>query len=90
MLVTTDDGSVRGFDAVSGAGVWSQSALLGRGVSGPYGLGETGLAVVGDYKGILYLIDAQTGGLVGRKKGSGGCGAGYLWRRRGGSVHHTF
>ncbi|MED5408639.1 MAG: outer membrane protein assembly factor BamB, partial [Pseudomonadota bacterium] len=66
LLVTTDDGSVRGLDATSGVGVWSQSALLGRGVSGPHGLDETGLAVVGDYKGILYLIDARTGNLVGR------------------------
>ena len=72
LLVTTDDGSVWGFDVASGAEIWSQSALLGRGVSGPYGLDETGLAVVGDYKGILYLIDPQSGELVGRKKGSGG------------------
>jgi hypothetical protein len=41
-------------------------------VSGPYGLAETSLAVVGDYKGLLYLINAQSGELVGRKKGSGG------------------
>ena len=72
LLLTADDGSVVGLDVRSGAQLWQMSALRGRGVSGPYGLAETGLAVVGDYKGLLYLINTQSGKLVGRKKGSGG------------------
>ena len=72
LLVTADDGAVIGLDVRSGAQLWQVGALRGRGVSGPYGLGETGLAVVGDYKGLLYLIDVQSGELVGRQKGSGG------------------
>jgi outer membrane protein assembly factor BamB len=72
LLLTADDGAVVGLDVRSGTQLWQMSALRGRGVSGPYGLAETSFAVVGDYKGLLYLINAQSGELVGRKKGSGG------------------
>lgn len=72
LLVTTDDGSVSGLDIQSGTQVWKVDALQGRGVSGPFGLEPGGFVVVGDYKGLLYLLDAGSGELVGRKKGGGG------------------
>lgn len=72
LLVTTDDGSVSGLDIQSGTQIWKLDALLGRGVSGPFGLEPRGFAVVGDYKGLLYLLDAASGEFVGRKKGGGG------------------
>ena len=72
LLVTKDDGSVSGLDIQSGAQIWEVDALQGRGVSGPFGLESRGLAVVGDYKGLLYLLDSASGELVGRKKGGGG------------------
>ena len=72
LLVTTDDGSVSGLDIRTGLQLWEVGALRGRGVSGPLGLGQNGLTVVGDYKGLLYLIDAASGQLVGRQKGGGG------------------
>jgi len=72
LLVTTDDGSVSGLDIRTGSQLWEVGALRGRGVSGPLGLGQNGLTVVGDYKGLLYLIDAASGKLVGRQKGAGG------------------
>ena len=70
--MTKDDGSVSGLDIQSGAQIWEVDALQGRGVSGPFGLESRGLAVVGDYKGLLYLLDSASGELVGRKKGGGG------------------
>ena len=72
LLVTADDGSVSGLDIQSGTQIWKLDALLGRGVSGPFGLEPRGFAVVGDYKGLLYLLDAASGEFVGRKKGGGG------------------
>ena len=72
LLVTTDDGAVSGLDIQSGTQIWEVDALQGRGVSGPFGLETSGFAVVGDYKGLLYLLDAASGELVGRKKGGGG------------------
>ena len=72
LLVTTDDGSVSGLDIRTGSQLWEVGVLRGRGVSGPLGLGQNGLTVVGDYKGLLYLIDAASGQLVGRQKGGGG------------------
>ncbi|HCK75835.1 MAG TPA: outer membrane protein assembly factor BamB [Gammaproteobacteria bacterium] len=72
LLITADDGAVIGLDIHSGAQLWQINTLRGRGVSGPHGLHASGLAVVGDYKGLLYLIDVKSGVLVGRKKGSGG------------------
>jgi outer membrane protein assembly factor BamB len=72
LLVTADDGSVSGLDIQSGTQIWKLEALLGRGVSGPFGLEPRGFAVVGDYKGLLYLLDAASGEFVGRKKGGGG------------------
>ena len=72
LLVTTDDGSVSGLDIRTGSQMWEVDVLRGRGVSGPLGLGKNDLAVVGDYKGLLYLIDVASGQLVGRQKGGGG------------------
>lgn len=72
LLVTADDGSVSGLDIQSGTQIWKLDALLGRGVSGPFGLEPRGFAVVGDYKGLLYLLDAASGEFMGRKKGGGG------------------
>lgn len=72
LLVTADDGSVSGLDIQSGTQIWKLDALLGRGVSGPFGLEPRGFAVVGDYKGLLYLLDAASGEFVGRNKVGGG------------------
>ena len=86
--MTTDDGSVSGLDIQSGTQIWKVDALQGRGVSGPFGLEPRGFAVVGDYKGLLYLLDAASGKFVGRKKG-GRRGPGDLRFRRRGSLRHS-
>ena len=72
LLVTTDDGSVAGVTAGTGKVEWIQDKIRGRGVTAPLGLGNSAKAVVGDYEGYLYLIDAASGKLLGHKKGRGG------------------
>jgi len=72
LLVTTDDGSVTGITVGTGKVEWIQDKIRGRGVTAPLGLGNSAKAVVGDYEGYLYLIDAASGKLLGHKKGRGG------------------
>jgi outer membrane protein assembly factor BamB len=72
LLVTTDDGSVTGITVGTGKVEWIQDKIRGRGVTAPLGLGNSAKAVVGDYEGYLYLIDAASGELLGHKKGRGG------------------
>jgi outer membrane protein assembly factor BamB len=72
ILVTADDGTVMALGSFSGQIKWSQAALQNRGVSGPLGISGLDLAVVGDFKGNLFLIDGESGELIGQEKGSGG------------------
>jgi outer membrane protein assembly factor BamB len=72
LLVTTDDGSVTGVAVGTGQIQWTQDKIRGRGVTAPLGLGNSKKAVVGDYQGYLYLLDAASGELLGHKKGRGG------------------
>jgi len=72
ILVTVDDGTVMALDTFSGQVKWRQAALRNRGVSGPLGISGLDLAVVGDFKGNLFLIDGESGALIGQEKNSGG------------------
>jgi len=72
LLVTADDGSVAGITVGTGKVEWTLDKIRGRGVTAPLGLGNSAKAVVGDYEGYLYLIDAASGELLGHKKGRGG------------------
>ncbi len=72
LLVTADDGSVAGITVGTGKVEWTLDKIRGRGVTAPLGLGNSAKAVVGDYEGYLYLLDAASGELLGLKKGRGG------------------
>ena len=72
LLVTADDGEIFGIDTRSGKTLWTESGLQNRGVSGPLGIPDLDQLVVGDYKGNVVILDANTGELVGREKLRGG------------------
>jgi len=72
LLVTADDGTIIGIDQSSGATLWTQTALRGRGVTGPLGLEGAERAVVGDYQGFVYLLDTVAGKVTSRARAPGG------------------
>jgi outer membrane protein assembly factor BamB len=53
-----------------GTPVWSQDAMLRRGLTAPALSGDT--LVVGDFEGYLHWLDAATGQLLARGKTGGG------------------
>lgn len=69
VFVATTEGRLIAYDLYTGQKNWENDQLLHRGLSNPVVL--DGKIVVGDYAGILHLIDPITGELVGRAKTSG-------------------
>lgn len=69
VYVATTDGHLRAFALADGRPLWDNDQLLNRQLSNPVVLGST--VVVGDYDGVLHLLDPQTGKLVGRERTRG-------------------
>lgn len=69
IYVSTTDGKILAFDALSGKAVWTLDALAYRGLSNPAVVGR--YLVVGDAKGYLHIIEQTEGKVVGRVETSG-------------------
>ncbi len=69
VFVSTIDGKVLAFDLFSGEQVWTNEQLLNRQLSNPVVLGNQ--VVVGDFDGVLHLLDVNNGQLLGRSSTSG-------------------
>lgn len=69
VFVTQTDGKIVSFDLVTGQPLWTNDQLLNRQLSNPVMLGQ--YLVVGDYEGVLHLVDPKNGQLVGREKTRG-------------------
>jgi outer membrane protein assembly factor BamB len=70
LYVTTSESSVVALRRRDGTPVWTQDAMLRRGLTAPALSGDT--LVVGDFEGYLHWLDAQTGELLARGKTGGG------------------
>jgi outer membrane protein assembly factor BamB len=70
LYVTTSDSSVVALRRRDGTPVWTQDAMLRRGLTAPALSGDT--LVVGDFEGYLHWLDAATGQLLARGKTGGG------------------
>ena len=66
LLITLDNGVVMALDPNTGAEVWKQAGLMGRGVTNPIAIPGSKLCVVGDYQGYVHVMDVSTGELHGR------------------------
>lgn len=69
VFVSHTDGTLASYDLLTGKEIWRNSLLLYRQLSNPVILGRN--LVVGDYAGVLHIVDPATGKLVGREKSSG-------------------
>ncbi|MFN7086883.1 MAG: outer membrane protein assembly factor BamB [Burkholderiales bacterium] len=65
VYVTDDKDAVIALDKTSGASLWKQDKLAGRGVSGPLALGGR-YVVVGDYQGYVHVLSSSDGSFVAR------------------------
>jgi outer membrane protein assembly factor BamB len=64
VFVTDDKGAVHALELSSGASVWKQDKLAGRGVTRPLVAGR--FVVVGDSQGILHALDRDSGDFAAR------------------------
>ncbi|MFT4020471.1 MAG: outer membrane protein assembly factor BamB [Acinetobacter sp.] len=69
VFITTTEGKVIAYDLMTGQKLWQNDQLLHRKLSNPVLLGSD--LVVGDYDGVLSLIDPNTGSLIGRSNTKG-------------------
>lgn len=69
VYATTTDGKILAYDLITGEKLWENTQLLNRNLSNPVMLGSD--LVVGDFDGVLNLIDPSTGNLIGRSKTKG-------------------
>lgn len=69
VYLTDSRGTVLAFDKQSGATLWKQEKLLNRGVTGPTAVGD--FVLVGDFEGVVHLLDGDTGAFVARVKTDG-------------------
>ena len=65
LYLTLDDDSIQAYDQMSGAKVWTQKGLKGRGLSQVVAYGRWLLAT--DAEGYLHVLNQVDGDLVGRK-----------------------
>jgi len=72
LLITLDNGVVMALDPNTGAEVWKQARLMGRGVTNPIAIPGSKLCVVGDYQGYVHVMDVSTGALKGRGRARAG------------------
>ena len=66
VYVSDERGQVLAFDRASGASVWRQDKLRGRGLSGPSRADD--YVVVGDFEGYLHFLAPDDGRLVARHR----------------------
>ena len=64
LYVTDDKNAVLALDKASGASIWKQDKLSGRGVSAPLAFGR--YVVVGDYQGYMHVLSRDDGSFAGR------------------------
>lgn len=64
VYVTQSSGAISAVDAKDGSTLWTQSALVGRGISSPVVFNDQ--VVVGGLNGNLFALDPKTGVLQGR------------------------
>jgi outer membrane protein assembly factor BamB len=64
LYVTDDKSAVAALDKSTGASVWKQDRLAGRGVSRPLALGR--YVIVGDYQGYVHFLSREDGSFAGR------------------------
>lgn len=69
VFIANADGRLVAYDLYTGQKKWENDQLLHRGLSNPAVLGST--LIVGDYAGVLHLLNPMTGELTGRAKTSG-------------------
>ena len=72
LLITLDNGVVMALDPNTGAEVWKQARLRGRGVTNPIAIPGSKLCAVGDYQGYVHVMDVSTGALKGRGRARAG------------------
>jgi outer membrane protein assembly factor BamB len=70
LYVTDEKNAVLAFERASGASIWRQDKLAGRGVSAP--LAFQRFVVVGDFEGYLHFISREDGSFVARIATDGG------------------
>jgi outer membrane protein assembly factor BamB len=64
VYATDDKGNVHALDKSTGASIWRQEQLTGRGVTGAAPIGN--YIAVGDYQGYVHLLDRADGSFAGR------------------------
>lgn len=64
VYATDDRGAVHALEKTTGASIWKQERLAGRGVTGPAALGD--FVVVGDYQGYVHFLDRSDGAFAAR------------------------
>lgn len=64
LYVTDDKNAVIALDKTSGASIWKQDKLAGRGVSAPLAFGR--YVVVGDYQGYVHFLAREDGSFAAR------------------------
>src|SRR5690606_31397403 len=64
VYATDDGGHVHALDKSTGASIWRQEKLSGRGVTGATPVG--GYIAVGDYQGYVHLLDRSDGAFAAR------------------------
>lgn len=73
MYVVDSKGTVHAYLRQNGKEIWHNNALTYRSVSTPQGIGPN--IAVGDYEGVISVIDADTGHFIARTKLSGAISA---------------
>lgn len=69
VYVANTNGHLVAYDLYNGQKLWENTELAYRQLSNPVVLGQS--LVVGDYQGVLHLLDPRTGKITGRAKTSG-------------------
>lgn len=64
VYITDDKDALNALDKSTGASIWKQDKLAGRGVSGPLALGR--YVVVGDYQGYVHVLSREDGSFAAR------------------------
>jgi outer membrane protein assembly factor BamB len=87
LYVTDDKGNVQAFDRATGASIWKQVKLAGRGVGRPLAVGAH--VAVGDSRGFVHLLRRSDGAFAARLPTDGSAIVADLRRRDEGFVVQT-
>ncbi len=69
VYVVTSRGEINAYDYATGKLIWQNAELLWRTPSAPAVVGST--IAVGDYDGVIHMLDTETGKIIGRTSVSG-------------------